>query len=98
MIESMQQTGINPADMRIAMELGSLEAIKGAVESGMGVSILSKATLIKELKLGTLVAVDTVPPINRPFSFVHQKQKFKARAMDELLSFARTYCESHKEV
>jgi DNA-binding transcriptional LysR family regulator len=95
MIESMQAAGIDPADMRIAMELGSLEAIKGAVESGMGVSILSKATLIKELKLGTLVAIDIDPPINRPFSFVHQKQKFKARAMDELLSFARSYCQSH---
>ena len=98
MIESMQSAGINPSDMRIAMELGSLEAIKGAVETGMGVSILSKATLIKELKLGTLIAIDTNPPINRPFSFVHQKQKFKARAMDELLNFARTYCESHQEI
>lgn len=98
MIESMHTAGINPSDLRIAMELGSLEAIKGAVETGMGVSILSKATLIKELKLGTLVAVDTTPPINRPFSFVHQKQKFKARAMDELLNFARSYCESHREV
>jgi len=98
MIESMQAAGINPSDMRIAMELGSLEAIKGAVESGMGVSILSKATLIKELKLGTLVAINTDPPIHRPFSFVHQKQKFKARAMDELLSFARNYCESHQDI
>ena len=98
MIESMQAAGINPSDMRIAMELGSLEAIKGAVESGMGVSILSKATLLKELKLGTLVAINTDPPIHRPFSFVHQKQKFKARAMDELLSFARNYCESHQDI
>ena len=97
MIESLHAAGINPADMRIAMELGSLEAIKGAVESGMGVSIISKATLSKELKLGTLVAIVTDPPIHRPFSFVHQKQKFKARAMDELLSFARQYCESHQE-
>ncbi|VAX01541.1 Transcriptional regulator, LysR family [hydrothermal vent metagenome] len=97
MIESMQAAGINPSDMNIAMELGSLEAIKGAVESGMGVSILSKATLLKELKLGTLVAINTDPPIHRPFSFVHQKQKFKARAMDELLSFARSYCESHQD-
>lgn len=95
MIESMQAAGIEPADMRIAMELGSLEAIKGAVESGMGVSILSRATLNKELRLGTLVAIDIDPPINRPFSFVHQKQKFKARAMEELLSFARSYCQSH---
>jgi DNA-binding transcriptional LysR family regulator len=97
MIESMAAGGIEPADMRIAMELGSLEAIKGAVESGMGVSILSKATLNKELRLGTLVAIDVDPPIKRPFSFVHQKQKFKARAMDELLSFARSYCQSHPE-
>ncbi len=98
MIESIQSAGINLTDMNIAMELGSLEAIKGAVESGMGVSILSKATLLKELKLGTLVAIDTIPPINRPFSFVHQKQKFKARVMDELLNFARSYCESHQEI
>jgi len=98
MIESMQSAGFNPADLNIAMELGSLEAIKGAVESGMGISILSRATLLKELKLGTLVAIDTDPPINRPFSFVHQKQKFKARVMDELLSFARSYCESHQEI
>ena len=95
MIESMQACGVDPGDMRIAMELGSLEAIKGAVESGMGVSILSRATLKKELQLGTLVAIDIDPPLNRPFSFVHQKQKFKARAMDELLSFARSYCQSH---
>lgn len=98
MIESMQSAGFNPADLNIAMELGSLEAIKGAVESGMGISILSRATLLKELKLGTLVAIDTDPPINRPFSFVHQKQKFKARVMDELLSFARSYCESHQDI
>lgn len=97
MIESMQEAGIAPADMNIAMELGSLEAIKGAVEAGMGVSILSSATIQKELKLGTLVAVQLEPPIDRPFSFVHQKQKFRVRAMDELLNFARNYCHSHQD-
>ncbi|MDX1824482.1 MAG: selenium metabolism-associated LysR family transcriptional regulator [Thiohalomonadales bacterium] len=97
MIESMQHAGVSPADLNIAMELGSLEAIKGAVEAGMGVSILSNATIQKELKLGTLVAVQLDPPIDRPFSFVHQKQKFRVRAMDELLSFARGYCRSHQD-
>ena len=96
MIESMQSTGINITDLRIAMELGSLEAIKGAVESGMGVSIVSKATLSKELQLGTLIAIPIDPPMQRPFSFVHQKQKFKAKVMDELLAFARSYCSSNK--
>ncbi|NNF96710.1 MAG: LysR family transcriptional regulator [Halobacteria archaeon] len=97
MIESMHDAGVSTTDLNIAMELGSLEAIKGAVESGMGVSILSNATIQKELKLGTLVAVQLDPPIDRPFSFVHQKQKFRVRAMDELLSFARNYCRSHQD-
>ena len=97
MIESMHDAGVSTSDLNIVMELGSLEAIKGAVESGMGVSILSNATIQKELKLGTLAAVQIDPPIDRPFSFVHQKQKFRVRAMDELLSFARNYCRSHQD-
>lgn len=95
MLESMNKAGLNPNDLNIGMELASLEAIKGAVEAGMGISIISSATIQKEVKLGTLVAIRTDPPITRPFSFVHQKQKFRMRAMDELLSFARNYCESH---
>ncbi len=96
MIDHMNDEGLNTSDLNVAMELGSLEAIKGAVEAGMGVSILSRATITKELKLGSLVAINLEPPINRPFSFVHQKQKFRVRAMEELLSFARNYCEQHK--
>ena len=93
----LAQEGIDPADLNITMELGSPEAIKGAVEAGMGVSIASEATIHKELQLGTLVALELDPPIERPFSFVHQKQKFRQRAMDELLEFARAYCLSHKD-
>jgi hypothetical protein len=33
--------------------------------------------------------------LHRPFSFVHQKQKFRQRAMEELLGFARNYCQTH---
>ena len=99
MLENMHNSGIEPNELNVSMELGSLEAIKGAVEAGMGISVVSAATIQKELKLGTLVAIKTDPPINRPFSFVHQKQKFRVRAMDELLSFARNYCKSyHAEV
>jgi DNA-binding transcriptional LysR family regulator len=95
--EYLSESGIKPADMTIAMELGSPEAIKGAVEAAMGVSIVSEVTIHKELQLGTLVALELEPPLERPFSFVHQKQKFRQRAMDELLDFARAYCLSHKD-
>jgi len=85
------------ATLKVAMELGSPEAVKGAVEAGMGVSVVSRATIQKELKLKTLVAVNLDPPLDRPFSFVHQKQKFRLRVMEELLEFARAYCRTHNE-
>ncbi len=81
--------------LNISMELGSPEAVKGAVEAGMGVSVVSRATILKELRLGSLVAVDLDPRMDRRFSFVHQKQKFRLRVMEELLEFARQYCIDH---
>ncbi len=92
--EYLTGAGIKPSELTVAMELGSPEAVKGAVEAGMGVSIVSEVTINKELKLGSLVALELDPPMHRPFSFVHQKQKFRQRAMDELLEFARQYCKS----
>lgn len=83
--------------MQIAMELGSPEAVKGAVEAGMGISVVSNATIQKELRLGTLIAIPLDPPLERPFSFVHQKQKFRVRVMAELLEFARAYCYAHQD-
>ena len=94
--EYLTDLGMQASDVHVSMELGSPEAIKGAVEAGMGISIVSEVTIHKELQLGSLVALELDPPIQRPCSFVHQKQKFRQRAMDELLSFARAYCESHQ--
>lgn len=93
--EYMQAAKVDIGNLGISMELGSPEAVKGTVEAGMGVSIVSRATINKELELGSLVALDLVPPLQRPFSFVHQKQKFKHSAMNELLEFARNHCKTH---
>jgi DNA-binding transcriptional LysR family regulator len=97
-MEYLKEGGLDPSQLNVIMELGSLEALKGAVEAGIGVSVISRATLVKEIKLGSLEVIELEPPLERPFSFVHQKHKFRQRAMDELLEFARNYCESHQEV
>jgi len=94
--EYLKAAGISSNNLDTIMELGSSEAIKGAVEAGMGLSVLSRTTIQKELRLGTLVAVELAPPLERPYSFVHQKQKFRVRAMEELLNFARGYCSTHQ--
>ncbi|MCP5142017.1 MAG: LysR family transcriptional regulator [Zoogloeaceae bacterium] len=93
--EYFKNNDISMNNVQVCMELGSPEAIKGAVEASMGISIVSRATIAKELELGRLVALPVDPPLARPFSFVHQKQKFRQRAMDELLDFARAYCDKN---
>jgi LysR family transcriptional regulator, transcriptional activator of the cysJI operon len=91
----VSEQGIPWENMNIVMELGSSEAIKGTVAAGLGVAILSASSLQKEVQLGTLKVLPLTPALERPFSFVHQKQKFRLRAMEELLKFARAYCERH---
>ncbi|MGB9669954.1 MAG: LysR family transcriptional regulator [Halothiobacillaceae bacterium] len=84
-----------PDGWTVCMELGSPEAIKGAVEAGMGLSVMSKVGITKELNLGMLTAVPLDPPLLRDFAFVRQRHKFRLPAMEELLEFSRNFC--HKE-
>ena len=74
------------------MEFGRPESIKNAVAAGLGISIISIATLEKELALGTVCAIPFKQPIRRPFSIVYQRQKFRLRAMEEFLEFTREHC------
>ncbi len=85
------EQNVNPDEMDICLELGSPEAIKGAVEAGMGITIISRSIIDKELKLNTLAALQLDPPLERPFSFVRQRQKFRVNVMEELLEFAQAY-------
>ena len=96
--EYVKAQGLGKHALKACLELGSPESIKGAIEAGMGVSILSSVSIAKELKLGTLKTVPLDPPLTQEFSFVRQRQKFRVRSMEELLEFARTYCKNKSEV
>jgi DNA-binding transcriptional LysR family regulator len=86
---------VTPSDMTFSLELGSPEAIKGAVEAGMGITILSRSIIGKELKLNMLAELELDPPLSRPFSFVRQRQKFRVTVMEKLLEFAQAYFKNH---
>jgi DNA-binding transcriptional LysR family regulator len=95
-IQYLLDENVNPAEMNYCLELGSPEALKGAVEAGMGISVISRSTIGKELKLNTLAELQLDPALSRPFSFVRQRQKFRVRIMEELLEFAHAYCDRKK--
>jgi len=96
-VEHLKEQGVSKHALKSCLELGSPEAIKGAIQAGMGVSVLSSVSLAKEIKLGLLKTVPLNPPLSREFSFVRQRQKFRVRTMEELLDFAREYCKISAE-
>ncbi|MEK9625576.1 MAG: LysR family transcriptional regulator [Gammaproteobacteria bacterium] len=90
--DHLQASGRDFSDLNLIMEFGSPESIKSAVAAGLGISILSIATLNKELELGLLAKASLASPLKRPFSIVYQRQKFRLRAMDEFLEFTEAHC------
>jgi len=84
----LQRCQVAPEDLNIVMELGSPESIKGVVETGLGFSIMSRARVMKERKLGMLVAVPLEPRLIRTFSFVHPREKFRSKLLTTFVEFA----------
>lgn len=82
-----RDAGLAPEDLNIIMEMGSREAIKGAVEAGLGIAIVSISTVVKELKLGDLVAIPLEPKLIRPLSMVYANEKFRSKLVQAFLDF-----------
>lgn len=80
---------IDKNDLDIVMELGSAEAIKSAIESGRGISILPKETFAKEVALGSLLAISFDKKMSMPVSFIYKEQKFPIKLVNELLMYAK---------
>jgi len=85
-----RQAGVAPDDLSVVMELGSPEAIKGLVETGLGVSIMSRASVAKELRLASLVARPLEPRLIRILSLVHPRDRFQSRLVATFIDFALT--------
>lgn len=84
--------GITVQSMKIALILGSTEAIKEAVENGLGVSIVSKWAARKETRYGTLKLLSIKEEkMMRDFTLISGRNYVPTHAVDEFLSYLRTY-------
>ena len=84
---ALSKLGIEMCDLDIALELPSNEAVRGAVEAGSGITILSKLVVAASLKAKTLVALDVQLPKRRFFALRH-KERYFTRAEREFLAIA----------
>jgi DNA-binding transcriptional LysR family regulator len=84
-----KQQGVDSARLHVVMELGSPEAVKGVVETGIGFAIMSRVSVEKERRLGTLRAVPLEPRLIRALSLVYPKEKFRSRLVNTFVQFAK---------
>lgn len=77
--------------IKSAMELGSYQSIKSAVEADLGVSILPKLTVAKELNYGILHEVKVADfNISRDLWMVQKNHRFKKTGLKYFIDFIRS--------
>ena len=84
-----QKAGVRPESLNVVMELGSPEALKGLVATGLGFTIMSRATVQKEIRLGELIGLPLAPRLIRNLSVVYPKEKFRSRLVNTFVQFAK---------
>jgi DNA-binding transcriptional LysR family regulator len=78
------------AKLTVAMELGSNGAIKHAVESGLGLAVLSRYACALELASGRLVELDVRGfPIRRDWHIVHLRRRRLPSSVREFIEFLK---------
>ncbi|WP_459674833.1 LysR family transcriptional regulator [Acidisoma sp. 7E03] len=77
--------GLAPSALKIVLELPSNEAVRGAVEAGLGATALSASVAAPSLEAGLLQAVDLRLP-DRPFSLLRRTERYRSRAADALMA------------
>ena len=93
MIEKrLEENKVAPNSLTVSLYLGSTEAIKIAVEDGLGISIISAWAARKELKAGTLIAATFKDAkFLRQFSLIQRKNTFASHTQEEFLQFLKIY-------
>lgn len=81
--DAMAAAGIT---FRIAMVLGHTEAIKKAVEAGLGVGCLSRMAVQREVENGWLVEVATPLKLRRSLFIVTRESQYTSKLMSAYLS------------
>ncbi|MEL6900868.1 MAG: LysR substrate-binding domain-containing protein, partial [Cyanobacteria bacterium J06606_4] len=75
--------GIETRRLRVEMELNSIEAIKNAVQSGLGVAFASTSSIEKELQMGVIhrARIESVE-VKRTLSVIFNPNRYRSKAAE----------------
>jgi DNA-binding transcriptional LysR family regulator len=79
----LARCGIETRRLKIEMELNSIEAIKNAVQSGLGAAFVSISAIEKELQMGVLhrARIDDVV-VKRMLSVIINPNRYRSKAAE----------------
>lgn len=82
----LSRCDINTSELKVEMELNSIEAIKNAVQSGLGASFVSVTAIEKELKMGIIhrAHIDGVE-IQRTLSVIVNSNRYRSKAAEAFI-------------
>ncbi|MGC2779484.1 MAG: LysR substrate-binding domain-containing protein, partial [Bradyrhizobium sp.] len=81
---ALDQFGIDPGELDVAFDLPSNEAVRGAVEAGAGVTVLSRLVVMRAVKAG-LLAVANIELPKRHFYSLRHREHHQTQAAREFL-------------
>jgi len=88
----LNKHGLGINDLKVAMMLGSTEGIKEAVESGIGISIISRWAARKENRYGALKLLSIKEErLYRDFSLITPRNAIISHAVSEFLDYVKRY-------
>jgi DNA-binding transcriptional LysR family regulator len=84
----LKENGIDSNRLKIEMELNSIEAIKNAVQSGLGAAFISVSAITKELELGLIhcLKIDNIS-IKRMLCVIENPNRYKSKAYKNFFDF-----------
>lgn len=85
--EFFRAGGVPPESLERTAELGSLAVIKQLVREGMGFAIISRASLSRELRDGSLKAISLEPRLYSSLNVLVPKDRFRARLHSTFAEF-----------
>ena len=85
----LKANGMSQDQLKTVMELGSPEALKNVVQTGLGFALMSPAVVRRELERGDLVALELEPPIQRQFLLILPKERFRSRTISAFCDYVK---------
>ncbi len=78
---ALHKAGVDPATLRSSVELSSIEAIKRAVQAGLGVAFLSRSAVKPELDRGDLIQLPVAGlEVKRILWLAYNPDRYQSRA------------------